>query len=483
MEILNNVVKEGTMPRSGILTEQLISLYDILEEKHFPKLIARYGKQFDNMQVLFRSLGREEPISQIEYTAHEENWIHDNFKVKTNVADPGAGKSAVIPVDSDNVYGTGTSAVVYARKGDIITMPITEVQVIITNKAWNANTERYEITVKPLRSTQTVGAITAGTTLAITNGAFGAGTKNPEGTVVGTTPRNFQAQIFKESVGLEGSEFVKEKWFKYIGDGRDVVKWYTTGLARAEYLLNLKLDGAFSMGEMDDGNVTVPAGEEGAGNVVKTTRGMFPWVRDLGKEIDASEGFQLSMLDQIALYMKRQGIESSIALGLVGNVLVQSIENEAVDFLAQTGIDYTRVEKTIFKGNRELSLSVNFKTITKGGVTFMIKPYDNWSNPKTWGSTGYNLEEYGILFPLSTVKDAKSGLKMNNVGIKYLQKDGYSRRFESWSVKGAGGGLYVTDVDRADFYLRAHQMFYMVAANQGVILDPNYSSESLTESS
>ena len=75
MPILSNVnynqAATGTYPRSGILTEQLVSLYDIVEEKHMTQLISRYGKQHANFMMLFRSMGREEPITATEYTAHE----------------------------------------------------------------------------------------------------------------------------------------------------------------------------------------------------------------------------------------------------------------------------------------------------------------------------------------------------------------------------------------------------------------------------
>lgn len=463
----NEALKSGTAPRGGILTEQLMSIYDIYEEKHVPALISRYGGQFANLMTLFRSMGREEAITSTELIAHEENWIHDNFKTTGSATSNVAKQALTITLDADNVY----SGTVYPRVGDIITLPPSvnnEKQVIVT-AVDGANSQ---ITIKPVGNFA-IGTIPSGTTLAITNGAFAAGTGQPTGTVVGSTPRWFQAQIFKESVGLEGSEFTKEKWYKVIDDGRDLAKWYTTGLARAEYLLGLKIDGAFTLGDNNDADLKVAAGN-GVGNEIKTTRGMVPWVRDLGLTVDTSGGFDLDMIDNLSLYMKRQGVESGIALAIVGNKLMQNAERELVEYLGDIGnTDYTKIENTLFKGNRELSVSFNIKTITSGGLTIAFHPHDNWSNPKTFGSEGYTFEDYGIILPMTSVKDPKSGVKMPNVGIKYLAMDGYSRRFETWSVKGAGGGMYVTDVDRADFFLRSHMMFYFVKANQSAILDPS----------
>jgi hypothetical protein len=464
-----DAIKANTAPQQGILTEQIISLYDVIEEKHIPSLISRYGQQFANLMTLFRSMGREEAISGIELVAHEENRIHDNFKVASDATSNTLKEELVITIDDDYVYSNN----VYPRIGDIITLPASvnnEKQVIVTAVTGASK----QITIKPIGNFA-IGTIPAGTTLAITNGAFGAGTGQPKGTVVGSTPRWFQAQIFKETVGLQGSEFIKEKWYKAIDDGRSLPKWYTTGIERAQYLLDLKIDGALTVGDYNDTDLTQEA-DDGSNVELKTTRGMVPWVRDLGYVADGSSGVDMDMIDYISLYMKRQGVESGIALAIVGDKLMQNIERDTVNYLAGVGhTDYTKIEKTLFKGNRELSVSFNIKTITSGGLTIAFRPHGNWTNPVAFGSEGYNYDQYGIILPMTTVKDSKSGVKMPNVGVKYMAKDGYSRRFETWSVKGAGGGLYVTDIDRADFFLRSHIMFHFVKANQAVLIDPNYS--------
>lgn len=461
----NRVGDTNTYPRQGVLTESLISLYDVVEEKHLPQLISRYGKQYANMMMLFRSMGREEAISSITLTAHEENRIHANLIVKTGASEASPKTAITVVIDTDALY---------ARVGDIITLPSYGTtsnwgkQAIVTEVSTTGKT----ITMKPVTD-YAFGTIPNGTVLAITNGAFGAGTDQPTGTVVGTTPREFQAQIFKESVGLQGSEFVKEKWYKVIDDGRSLPMWYTTGLARAEYLLGLKIDGAFTMGDQNDPYLKETA-DDGSEVEIMTTKGMVPWINELGTNVDVSGGFDKAALDELALYMKRQGVESGIALAIVGDRLMQAVESEIEDQLSGmgTGVDYTRVEKTLFKGNRELSVSWNFKTITTGGLTTIFHVHDNWSNPVGFDSPGLGLSNFGIVLPLTTVKDPKTGLKMPNIGIKYLAKDGYSRRMETWSLKGAGGGQYVTSVDRADFYLRAHYMLTFVKANQAAILTP-----------
>lgn len=454
--------KTGTYPQTGILTSQMVSLMDAVEPSVYGKLIARYGKQFDNLMMLFRSMGREEAIANDEHTQWEENWMHDTLTVAEDVAAGASAKAAVtIPLSGGYVY---------ARVGDIITLPgYKELQCIVTTKV--SESPNFNIVVKPV-SNFTMPALTAGDTLIITNGAFSEGSDQPEGTIVGQTPRYFQAQIFKESVGLTGTQFVNQKWFKVIDDGRSLPGYYTTGISRAEYLLGLKIDGAFSFGEHNHEELI----DSVTGEPIKTTRGIAPWIRDLGLSVGTEGGFDLDMLEEVALYMKRQGIDSDMAMLLCGNIFANQIDNEVYDFAAGAGggIDgLTKVENTLFKGNRELSMSLNIKTITRSGITIAVRPHGNWSNPKTYGAAGYNMEKGAMLFPLSTIKDSKTSLQMPNIGIKYRAMGDYSRRFETWSLKGAGGGLYVKSVDRADFYLRTHQMLTFSKANQAVLFDPN----------
>ena len=63
------------------------------------------------------------------------------------------------------------------------------------------------------------------------------------------------------------------------------------------------------------------------------------------------------------------------------------------------------------------------------GMTTIFHVHDNWSNPPLPDSADL-VVECGIMFPLTNVKDPKTGIQMPNVGLKYLAKDGYSRRME-----------------------------------------------------
>lgn len=460
------ITDANTYPVSGIYTEQIMSLHDVFMPQHIPELFSRFDAQYMPSFEFIRGLGREMPISADSWYAHEENWYHRTILTTGTVSDPGAGNQAVVTLAASDHDSNGNS---YPRVGDIISIPGTFVQARIMSKNTTTPTA-HTITIKPVRAADNIGAIASGTTLAITNYAKAAGMGQPSGTVVGTTKRTFWTQIFAETIGAEGSQLVNERWYKVLNKEGGVVGWYSPGYMRGEYLMALKQDGAFWWGvESDNWTETTARGSVNNG---RTTKGVFPWTSELGKTINYTAGaFALTDLRQIGLYLKSQGVTSGVVILFEGAKLNNEIEDATKTFTG-VGTDYTRVEQTLFKGNRELSLSMNIKVITIGGITFILKPMDVWSNPMTFGASGYNLDQYGLWMPLSKYKDPETGKLTDNIATRYRALGSYSRRYETWRVAGAGGGLYVTDIDETNTYFRSHIGLQYVKVNQCGILKP-----------
>lgn len=457
----DSIVDTNTSAVSSIYTESIMSMHDVFKPQHIPELMSRYGEQYMPMFQFFRSMGREYPVAADTWYGHEENWYHRTITVKTLVAAGAKGATVNVTLATADHDSAGNS---YPRVNDIVTIPGTWVQAMITAK--NVTTpSAHVITLKPLLTTQNIPELAANKVLAITNGAHGAGTGQPAGTVVGTTKRTFKAQIIKETIGAHGSQLVNEKWYTILDDNRSVKGYYSPGYARGDYLMALKMDGAFTWGVVAD-NVTETA-DDGSTVTVNTTRGIFPWVQALGKTFEYSAGnMSIDDLDAVGLYLKSQGVTSGIVLVLAGAKLLNDVDKATKDYIDGTGTDLTRVETVLWKGNRQLSLSLNVKVITKGGITFVFKPMDVWSNPVTFGATGYNLDQYGLVIPLAKIKDPVDKVMLDNIATRYRAMDGYSRRFETWRVAGAGGGQYVSAIDAERTYFRAHIGLQLLKVNQ-----------------
>lgn len=464
----------NTYPTAGILTDQLLTQYDALKPEHFGELQDRFGDQFVPFFQKLRAMGREEAVKSDVWYAHEENWKHKTIKVLTATplngvagGDPGAGVVSDIVLDPADHDALGRS---YPRVGDIVTIPGSNVQARVMTKTVT-NPAAHVIRISPQRAGDNIGPIAATTILAITNGSFGPGSGQPTGVNVGTTKRTFHAQIFKETMGFEGSSLIKEPWYK-LPNG-----WYSPALDDTAARLALKVDGALTTGqETTLASIVVPAGEPGAGNPIKTTKGMFPWVSELGRTIPVVPGnFDITILKTIELYLLSQGITSGAALAMVGAKLSQDINDAAFAKIDGNGTDYTKVVKSLFKGSNELAMSVNFKVLNMGNISLILNSMPVWSHPQYLGATGYDWESRGIVFPLATYKDPESGVNLQNLAIRYLSNFGYDRRFEVWRVGAAGGqgrSLYVDGVDQTNTYMRSHMGLQLLKANQGMILEP-----------
>ena len=464
----------NTYPTAGILNEQIISTYDIGKPQVANQIMARYGQQYMPFFQKMRAMGRETPVASNAWSGYEENRYHSPITVLTatpsggaEAGDPGAGNLTVIVLDGADLDSSNNF---YPRVGDGISIPGTYVQGMITEIDVTTPTAP-ELTVKPLRTTDNLGVIAAGTSISITNGMFGDGTDQPKGTRVGSTKRDFSTQIFKESVKATGGELAREYWYKMTDNGKNVTQWYTPGIARAEYLVSLKMDGAFTWG-VNANNLTVPSTDpDNPGATIHTTKGYIPWIKELGKTVSIAVGFDVTDLDTAALYLKSQGVTGGNVLWMMGAGQHIDVSNELKSELTNNGTDYTRVVNTMFKKDGDLAAAFDFYAVKKGGFTFIISEMPQWSDPQTFGNEGYDMVDNGVLIPLSTFKDPKSGNMLQNMGTRYRSYNGYSRRFEVWSTAGAGGGTYVHSVDNKGLYVRAEVGLEFYKANQCIFFE------------
>lgn len=462
------VTDANTYPVSGIMTENVVTLFDWVMPQYWNKIAARYGNQFNGIYQFLASAGREEAVANDTWYAYEENrYTRSISSASLSTTSPGAGNPVTVTLASGDHTNSGKYSL--PRVGEIV-MTVDEIPCQITAKSTTV-AGAHTITITPLEVTDDIGDIT-GEKLIIVSGAKASGTGQIDGTVVGATKRTFYSQIFDETVGIEGSQLVKELWFKTIDDGRSVEEWYTPGIARAEKLLYDKIDGAFTWGKVNTNSITETTAR-GSINTVFTTKGIVPWIDELGKAMTITAGaFDMADLDEATLYMKQQGIVSNAAVMFAGPQLMQDVRTAAQAYIDGNGTDFAPVVKTLF-GGQERALSVNFTQLNLGDMTYMLKEVGTWSDPERYSATGFDMPKYGIIMPMAKVKDVKSGVMLDNLAVKYRAMGNYSRRFELWNVSGAGGAgykPYVTDIDEAMWYLRSHMGLQALKMNQAIIM-------------
>ena len=88
---------------SSIYLEDVVSGFDVLKPEKLNKLFRRYGDQGVGYFQTIRSLGFEQSVSRDTYGHFEEDFIHESFSARSNVADPGVGNSVDVTFSTDDL--------------------------------------------------------------------------------------------------------------------------------------------------------------------------------------------------------------------------------------------------------------------------------------------------------------------------------------------------------------------------------------------
>ena len=123
-----------------------------------------------------------------------------------------------------------------------------------------------------------------------------------------------------------------------------------------------------------------------------------------------------------------------------------------------------------FQNSPDMAVRLGFKSFTRGGYTFHKHDFKLLNDPTLLGATN---KFQGVMVPLTTVADARTGIKAPALEMKYKASNGYSREMEHWVT---GGGVMGhtnngdTGKDVATFHYRSEVCLLTRAANQHVLI-------------
>lgn len=472
----------NTKPTAGIRTNMIASIYDAGKPFVVQELCRRFGVQFAPFYRTWELMGREDSMESTvsdTWTAYEENRYLAGLKVFADVADPGVGNTTIFQLDPSFIGSAATGYAFYGREGEIVTIPGTNVQARIQTIT-GAGTANVFITLMPVSQTSNIGALTAGTELSITNGAWARGTTQPDGVRAGHTKRTFMLQILKETYGVEGNEMTDAQWIEatYDNDGNPIPYSVVNDMSvQTQLRLNSKINGAFLLGQMQTNPNLTQTTPRGATNYVRTTAGLYPTIAANGRvNIIPSGAFDVEDMDDIGIYMKAQGVTRPYALFSMGQRRYNEVENECKDYLVNTGADFLKKAASSIMGAdpNDNFLHMGFSGMNKGGFNYLFKVIDELSDPEGLGRTGYDLDQYGFITPIEDIRNPKTKQMQKNIAVRYVKKGSYSRKYEMWTEGAAGGDTenYTGAVDEKLWYMRVNLGFQMLGMNQCQVIKP-----------
>ena len=452
-------------------TNALVSGYDAFKPDILDELFRRYGKQGVETMMLIKTLGWEVPVAANSYSQFEEDYIHENFVVSGSDGAPGAGASQTITIATTSLTSAGLGYKHYPRVGDNVLYPNFAVGVITAIA--DSGTSSPDLTIYPSGATDALPAVTDGDTLVIFSNTFPYGSGQPQGRFAGMLKYTGYLKEIKESVEADGDMLADRTWFNLMPVTNEVSGetwgYYKKALVDLDYRMMLFMGGAITFDRLvTNTNVTAT----GLG-----TEGLYHVSNRLGNPYPFTPGtLTMPDFDAWELLLAANFVEASEIAMFEGLKFYQELQNLLVSYNYDTGIDNSidAVANNLFGGDKGKAMLINWAYLFKSGRRYMFKMMKDWSNPKTYGTTGYKTQDLCLMIPADKKADVKTKAMLPSFGIRYKALGDYSRKLEVWDIAGAGGqSKYVTDVDQIKHHARAHIGAQHIAANRFIVVNPN----------
>ena len=272
--------------------------------------------------------------------------------------------------------------------------------------------------------------------------------------------------IIKDRYEVNGSQATN---IGYVNIGNGDYRWFMHGEQEARKRFMDRREMMLLLGEQlggaADAQITDLAGSQGYFSSLEA-RG----IKVTGAGADALDSLTefdaiLTELDrqgapsEYAMYLNRKqslGIDDMLALGhAAGNTISAGLP-------AQFGA---------FNNDADMAVRLGFKSFTRGGYTFHKHDWKLLNDASLLGAVTGGPQ--GAMIPLSSVADARSGIKAPALEMCYKEANGYSREMEHWVTGGAVLGHNNngdSGKDAATFHYRSEIALVTRAANQHVLI-------------
>jgi len=437
--------------------EKYTSLGDYIDEINAPDnrdgLVKTYGYQqisggltgFLSLTGAIRANGTAD---EVQYW--EENRLHQAQAGVLSATAAAAATTVVIKKASSDasVLRLNDVILLYGQDRGIVTAisPTGEV----------SNTATADYTIQTLSSAGlTASAATTATTFPVIGNLFKQGSDQNTGYLESNViKRTNKYNIIKEVFKVTGSQATNIGWVN-VGNGD--YRWYVKGEmdTRARFLDKREM--MMLLGENVTSTLT------GAGASVTGGEGYFTAVENRGIVHDGQIN-ALTGMDTMIENLDKNGAAPEYAMyvntsqGFKIDDFVASLNGAAGFADATNGV-------TAFGGRDGGGADLGFQSFTRGGYTFHKHNWKLLNDPTLLAGSEY----LGVMIPMTTVVDPKTGFRAAALELNYKDTNGYSRELEHW-MTGSILGVNNTNVDDLQFNYRSESTLITRAANQHVLI-------------
>ena len=435
--------------------DKYVSLGDFIDEINKP----------DNRTQLVKSFGAQTITGFLQMTgaikaqgiADEVQWWEEARLHATQTA--GTATIASAAAGAAQTITLASSASVNIRLNDILMLPGGNRVFVAAITATGATPQAQVYNLK--NASLPTGA--ANLTLPIVGNLYAQGTDQPsEYLESNVLKRTNPYMIIKESYKVTGSQATNLGWVEVApGDFR----WFMKGEMDTRQRFLDKRELMMLLGQ----KVTNTAGITTA--TISGSEGYFDAIENRGL-VSGGRITTLAELDAVVKELDRQGAGPEYAM------YVDRTQDFAIDDLVAEGIVPSGLSSGVatqfgaFNNSADMAIALGFKSLSRGGYTFHKHSWKLLNDPTMLGMTNAtgDLSPFaGVMIPLSTVVDAKTGDRSPSLEINYKASNGYSREMEHWLTGSVLGSSNATS-DLVQFNYRSEIALVTRAANRHVLI-------------
>ena len=435
--------------------DKYVSLGDFIDEINKP----------DNRTQLVKSFGAQTITGFLQMTgaikaqgiADEVQWWEEARLHATQTA--GTATIASAAAGAAQTITLASSASVNIRLNDILMLPGGNRVFVAAITATGATPQAQVYNLK----NASLGSAAANLTLPIVGNLYAQGTDQPsEYLESNVLKRTNPYMIIKESYKVTGSQATNLGWVEVApGDFR----WFMKGEMDTRQRFLDKRELMMLLGQ----KVTNTAGITTA--TISGSEGYFDAIENRGL-VSGGRITTLAELDAVVKELDRQGAGPEYAM------YVDRTQDFAIDDLVAEGIVPSGLSSGVatqfgaFNNSADMAIALGFKSLSRGGYTFHKHSWKLLNDPTMLGMTNASgdLSPFaGVMIPLSTVVDAKTGDRSPSLEINYKASNGYSREMEHWLTGSVLGSSNATS-DLVQFNYRSEIALVTRAANRHVLI-------------
>jgi hypothetical protein len=436
--------------------DKYISLGDFIDEINKPdnrtQLVKSFGAQTITGFLQLTGATKAQGVAD-EVQWWEEARLHATQKAGTaTIASAALGAAQTITLAS--------SATVNIRLNDILMLPGGNRVFVAAVTATGATPQAQVYNLK----NATLPTAAANLTLPIVGNLYAQGTDQPtEYLESNVLKRTNPYMIVKEAYKVTGSQATNLGWAEVApGDFR----WFMKGEMDTRQRFIDKRELMMLLGQKVTSTAT--AGLSSA--AISGSEGYFEAIENRGL-VSGGRIATMDDLDALVKELDRQGAGPEYAM------YVDRTQDFAIDDLIAAGVGSSLTSGVAtqfgaFNNSADMAIELGFKSMSRGGYTFHKHSWKLLNDPTMLGieNSSVELSPYaGVMIPLSTVVDAKTGDRSPSLEINYKASNGYSREMEHWLTGSVLGSSNATS-DLVQFNYRSEIALVTRAANRHVVI-------------